>query len=135
MALETLKGVEKIGGFDLVVMDDLREKYPEKFMESGQMNLKWFENDIRPKNFIYLRHDKNSLSFTIQNGPIKENGVNGCQIDTLIHAARIILVGLNNQFPSVYNRVAIRSLEEAIESLEARTKDREKRSVEGTSNA
>ena len=52
MALETLKGVEKIGGFDLVIMDELRDKYPEKFEESGQMNWKWFENDIRPNNFL-----------------------------------------------------------------------------------
>ena len=30
MALETLKGRKEIGGFKIVVMDELREKYPEK---------------------------------------------------------------------------------------------------------
>ena len=31
MALETLKGVEKIDGFSVVVMDELKAKFPEKF--------------------------------------------------------------------------------------------------------
>lgn len=90
MALETLKGVEKIDDENLIVMDKLREQYPEKFNESGSMDYKWFEEEIRPTNFIYLREDKNSLSFTIQNGPVKENGKNGCQVSALIDAARII---------------------------------------------
>lgn len=80
MALETLKGVKDINGFTVVVMDDLREKFPEKFNESGAMDYKWFEKDIRPNNFIYVRHDVNSISFTMQNQPIKECGVNGCQV-------------------------------------------------------
>ena len=79
MALETLKGVGEIGGFSLVVMDELREKFPEKFNSSGQMDYKGFEKDIRPTNFVYVRHDVNSISFTLQKGPIKEVGVNGCQ--------------------------------------------------------
>lgn len=29
-AVEQLKNVKKLGEFDVVVMDDLREKYPEK---------------------------------------------------------------------------------------------------------
>ena len=33
MALETLKEVKSIGGFDVVVMDELRERHPEKFVE------------------------------------------------------------------------------------------------------
>lgn len=136
MALETLRGVEKIGGFDLVVMDDLREKYPEKFNESGAMDYKWFEKDIRPNNFIYVRHDKNSLSFTLQNGPIKENGVNGCQVDTLIEAAILMLQGLNKApHKSAFNSMAIGYLAEARQQLANITKDRESRSVEGTSQA
>lgn len=71
MALKTLEGVTEIGGFKVVVMDELREKYPEKFNESGAMDWQWFEKDIRPNHFIYVRHDKNSVSFTIQDGPIK----------------------------------------------------------------
>lgn len=135
MALDTLKGRGKIGGFNLVVMDELREKYPEKFNESGAMDYKWFEKDIRPHNFIYVRHDVNSLSFTLQNGPIKEKGVNGCQVDTIIEAAKVILEGLNKQFPCRENACAITKLDEALHWLEHRRKDREIRGVEGTGNA
>ena len=131
MALETLKDVLSIDGFDVVVMDTLREKYPEKFNESGAMDYKWFESEIRPSKFVYLRHDKNSISFTIQNGPVKEVGVNGCQVNTLIETAKLIIEGLNKKFPCRENSLAVTKLEEALMWLEKRTKDREARSVEG----
>lgn len=131
MALETLKGVEEIDGFKVVVMDELRDKYPEKFNESGSMDYKWFEKDIRPHNFIYVRHDVNSLSFTIQNGPIKEKGINGCQVDTIIAAAKVILEGLNRTFPCDANKWACEDLQSALLHLEKRKKDRESRGVEG----
>lgn len=133
MALETLKGVEKIGGFNVVVMDELRAQYPDKFNESGSMDYKWFEKDIRPTNYVYVRHDVNSLSFTIQNGPIKEVGTNGCQVDTVIEAAKIILEGLNKKFPCRENACAITKLDEALHWLDARKRDRQTRFVEGTS--
>jgi hypothetical protein len=133
MALETLKGIKKLGNFNVVVMDELREKFPEKFNESGAMDYKWFEKDIRPFNFVYVRHDVNSLSFTLQNGPVKENGVNGCQVDTVIAAAKAILEGLNKNSPCRENSSAITKLDEALMWLEKRTKDREQRNVEGTS--
>lgn len=135
MALETLKGVQEIGGFAAVVMDELRAKHPEKFNESGAMDYKWFESDVRPHNFVYIRHDVNSISFKIQNGPIKESGVNGCQVDTIIEAAKLIIEGLNKQFPCRENSLAITKLDEALHWLNARKKDREKRGVEGKSEA
>lgn len=130
--LETLVGVKEIGGFKAVVMDELRDKYPDKFNESGAMDYKWFEADIRPHNFVYVRHDVNSISFTLQNGPVKEKGVNGCQVDTMIEAAKIIIEGLNKNFPCRENAVAITKLDEALMWLDKRKKDREKRNVEGT---
>ena len=133
MALETLKGTKKIGEFNLVVMDELRVQYPEKFNESGSMDYKWFEKDIRPSNFVYVRHDVNSLSFTLQNGPVKENGVNGCQVDTIIEAAKLIVEGLNKQFPCRENAMVITKLDEALMWSEKRRADRESRQVEGTS--
>jgi hypothetical protein len=133
MALETLKGINKIGGFDVVVMDNLRELFPEKFNESGAMDYKWFEADIRPYNFVYVRHDVHSLSFTLQKGPVKEVGVNGCQVDTVIEAAKLMLEGLNKQFPCRENALAITKLDEALHWLAARTVNREKRGVEGQS--
>lgn len=132
MALETLRGVGKIAGSDVVVMDDLRAKYPEKFNESGAMDYKWFEKDIRPHHHIYIRHDVGSIAFTIQNGPAKEKGVNGVQVDALIDAARLILEGLNKQVPSRETSLAITKLDEALLWLDKRTKDRIARNVEGT---
>jgi len=131
MALETMKDVKEIGGFKVIIMDELKKLYPDKFNESGSMDYKWFEAEIRPKNFIYVRHDKNSISFTIQNGPIKENGVNGCQVDTLIEAAATIIEGLNDKFPCDENEKALNHLASAINSLKERKINREARGVEG----
>ncbi len=133
MALETLKGVKEIGGFPVVVMDELREQFPDKFNASGAMDWPWFEKEIRPSHFIYVRHDKNSLSFTIQNGPIKESGVSGCQVDTVIEAAKVIVEGLNAKFPCRENAMIVTKLDEALMWSAKRKSDREKRNVEGLS--
>jgi hypothetical protein len=124
MALETLKGAEKIGGFDVLHWDSLpSSETPDSMVEKVG------------KAHIVINHKMNIISFSIQNGPIKEHGVNGCQVDTIIHAAKKILEGLNEKFPSSYNKLAIIGLDQALFSLERRTKDREKRNVEGTSQA
>jgi len=133
MALETLKGVKKLGGFDVVVMDELRAQYPERFTETGAMDHKWFEETIRPKNFVYVRNDKNSLAFTLQNGPVKEVGVNGAQVDTIIEAAKAIIEGLNAKFPCRENAMVITKLDEALMWSAKRKSDREARGVEGQS--
>ena len=135
IALETLKGVKNIGGFNLVIMDELREKFPDKFNESGAMDYKWFEKDVRPHNFIYVRNDVNSLAFTIQNGPVKVHGVNGCQVDTVIEAAKLIIEGLNKNFPCRENAMVITKLDEALMWSLKRKADREKRGVEGLNKA
>lgn len=133
MALETLKGVTKINGEQIVVMDELREKFPERFTETGAMDHVWFENTIRPNSFIYVRNDKNSLSFTLQNGPIKEVGKNGCQVADVIAVAKHIIEQLNAKYPCRENAMTITKLDEALMWQEKRTKDREARNVEGLS--
>lgn len=135
MALETLAGIKTIDGFNVVVMDELKDKFPERFNESGSMDYEWFENDIRPNSFVYVRHDKNSISFTIQNGPIGENGVNGCQVDTLVETVRLIVHGLNKKFPCRENSLVVTKLEEALHWLQHRKANRIERGVEGTNNA
>lgn len=134
MALETLKGVKVIDGFKVVVMDDLKKTNPEMFNNNtGQMDYKLFEEKIRPNNFIYVRHDVNSISFTLQNGPVKENGVNGCQVDTLIEVAKIMIKELNKKFPCWENEDALDGLETAAIALKNRKHNRELRGVEGFS--
>lgn len=135
MALQTLKDVKEIGGFKVIDMNAIKETNPEMFRPDGSMIYHLFDEQIRPFNFIYVRHDVNSLSFNLQNGPVKEKGVNGCQVDTLIEAAKVILEGLNKEFPCRENATAITKLDEALLWLMKRKLDREKRSVEGLSLA
>lgn len=135
MALETLKGVLKIGDFDVVDMNELQKKHPDMYRPDGSMKYHLFEKNIRPNNFIYIRHDVNSISFTLQNGPVRENGVNGCQVDTMIEAAKMIIEKLNKNYPCRENALAITKLDEALMWLRERTRNRTKRGVEGTNKA
>lgn len=135
MALETLQGIKKINGQNVVDMMAIKDERPDMFRPDGSMHYHMFEKEIRPFNFIYVRHDVNSLSFTIQNGPIKEVGVNGCQVEDIIAVAKTIIEGLNAKFPSRENSMIITKLDEAIMWSKKRTADREARQVEGTSQA
>ena len=113
MALETLKNVTEIDGFEV------------KRVEWNQ-----------PKeNFIEVNDKDNCITFKIQNGPIKEFNVNGCQVQTIIAAAKSIVEGLNEKFPCRENAMVITKLDEALMWSELRTKNRNKRGVEGLSKA
>lgn len=89
------------------------------------------ELDLGSFPFVEVDHGENSVKFTIQNGPIKENGVNGCQVDDMIFVATTIIKGLNKNFPCRENSLAITKLEEATMWLRKRKEDREDRGVEG----
>lgn len=122
MALETLKGVNQIGGFDVM------HERPKK--ENGDVDWPLFD-EMRKEQPIYIDHDVNMISFKIQNGPIKENGVNGCQVDALIDAARQIIYGLNEKFPCMENRRALSNLDDALCWLDEGRQKRIERGVEG----
>jgi arginine/lysine/ornithine decarboxylase len=125
MALETLKGITEIGGFEVMQERPLDEK--------GFVDWDAFDEQRKEKP-IYVDHDVNMISFRIQKGPIKEVGSNGAQVDTLIHAARIIIEKLNEQFPCIENKETIEHLEHALLWLAKRKMNREMRGVEGTSD-
>jgi len=76
--------------------------------------------------------ETSSVKFTIQSGPIKEFGVNGCQIDDVIAWAKEKIEGFNKAFPCRENSVIITKLDEALLWSMKRKMDREKRQVEGT---
>ena len=118
MALETLKGVKEIGGFEVESMIAEKGAWEKSFGEK----------------YIYTASD-NSIHFKIQDGPIKEHGVNGCQVDTIIEGAKAIVEGLNKKFPCRENAMIITKLDEALMWSNKRKNDREKRGVEGTSKA
>lgn len=71
-----------------------------------------------------------------QHGPIKEVGQNGTTIELVIDALINRLEGFQRgPFENAYNHRAIGFLREAKDSLEARTRDRQARNVEGTNTA
>ena len=109
MALETLKDVRMVGGFNVVRTDG-----------------NWKSND-----FIAINDDENVITFKIQNGAIKENGVNGCQIDTMLEAVKLIVEGLNKKFPCKENAMAITKMDEGLMWMRERTRERTIRGVEG----
>ena len=111
MALETLKGMTEIDGFKVRRMGN---RHPENA-------------------YIEIDDKLNAITFKIQNGPIIENGVNGCQVDTLIATAKHIIQGLNDKFPCNENTFALHHLDTALIYLKDRKKDRERRRVEGIS--
>jgi len=120
MALETLKGLEKINETNVNEIDDQNVEY------SGMM-----PTADAP---IVVDHNENTIFFKIQNGPIKEVGKNGCQVDDLIGIAKHMLVGLNEKFACHENAMAILKLQEALEFLEMRRNRRVAQGTEGTSN-
>lgn len=72
-----------------------------------------------------------------QNGPLgrgeNRNEPNGAFVETIIQAAIDRLSFYQrSQFACASNEVAIRRLQEGLRTLEARTRDREERGVEGT---
>ena len=79
--------------------------------------------------------DKTEAVFEIefQKGPIKEVGINGITERDLLEILKIRMKNFqNSEFASPYNEKALKGIEMAIASLDARTRDREKRGVEGT---
>lgn len=87
--------------------------------------------DGNPQDGQYIIVTPKAVTFVGQRGPIKEVGVNGCQIDDLITFALGTIQTFNKKFPCRENSLAITKLEEALHWLEARKRDREQRNVEG----
>ncbi len=88
-----------------------------------------------PAPFIRVDRKENYVTFDVQTGPIKEVGVNGCQIDELVRFARKTIASFQERSPCRENALVLTKLDEAIHWLEHRTRDREARGVEGTHKA
>jgi len=71
------------------------------------------------------------VKFTIQSDPISEVGINGCQAVDMLEYVKCLFESLNESFPCRENSLTITKIEEAIHWQEARTRDRQKRGVEG----
>jgi len=71
------------------------------------------------------------VKFTIQSDPISEVGVNGVQALDMLKYVKCLFESLNDAFPCRENSLTITKIEEAIHWQDARTKDRQRRNVEG----
>lgn len=83
-------------------------------------------------------NDLSRIEIQLQSAPIKEVGINGCQIDEVIEViflCKEILESFNKSLPSRETSLAVTKLDEAIMWCAKRTTDRIKRGVEGTNNA
>jgi hypothetical protein len=77
-------------------------------------------------------NDLSKIEVQLQSAPIKEVGVNGCQIDDVIMLVIKILESFNGKVPHEKTVQAIGYLQAACSCLDERTKDRIVRKVEGT---
>lgn len=130
--IESLVNVTHIDGHEVVDIVKLKEKVGAAYSD-GILPLQWaqwFEEHVRPYKNIYVRHDVDSLSFTMMTAPVSEGG-NGCQFTALIETALIMLQSLNKRYPCRENSLTITKLQEALFWQEQRTKDRLQRGVEG----
>jgi hypothetical protein len=83
-----------------------------------------------------LEDNRTFAEASFQEGPVLEAGVNGIFVEDLLCICLDRLKGYQTgKFPSPDNDEAIRCLEQALEALDRRTRERERRGVEGTSAA
>ena len=99
MTLKSLKDTHGIDGFGIKHYNITDESIPK---------------------FVSIDHRENSITFKFQKGTVKENGVNGCAIETLVEVAKELVIKENNEEPSQFNRDAIQGLEAAKFALSDR---------------
>ena len=83
------------------------------------------------KRYMTVNPRSSYISFEFQNGPIKEVGINGVQIEMLGEVWLEILQGFNEKFPCEENKDTIFHIRKALSCQRKRKADREKRNVEG----
>lgn len=92
-----------------------------------------FENRmIVDKKFTdFITIEGNELRVKIQDGTINEVGVNGIQVSDLLEYIGEIFYSLDTAFPSIENANTIANINLALGWQALRTRDRERRKVEG----
>lgn len=72
-----------------------------------------------------------SSQLYFQNGPVREHGINGVQIDDVLKVCLARLKMLNKSFPCRENSLSITRIQEAIMWQQERTANRTTQGVEG----
>jgi hypothetical protein len=88
---------------------------------------------ISEEGFPQVHGEVSTVTFQIQSGPIKEFGMNGCQVDDVILWAKQFIDAANEKFSCRENAMVLTKLDEALLWSMKRKQDREKRQVEGLS--
>ena len=91
----------------------------------------------KPGHFYHISDSDGKLLdiCLFQDGPIKDVGVNGIQNEHLLAILINRLAYLNNVFRCEENEAALQNLKNALDHLEARTRNRMARNVEGSFKA
>ena len=142
MALETLKDFTHVGGQPILDMTNARKNFENLQPIAQRQDGVDFSREtwdafytrvLKPHNFITVDHETNTISFKIQQGPIKEKGLNGCQLTDLVVVANHMVTELSKNHPCAENDLTTMYWEKGLQAQADRTKDRETRNVEGTS--
>jgi len=86
------------------------------------------DKDLEETETGFICVANEDITFTIQSGPVKENGRNGCDATDIIRYAIGLYRSFNSANACKENSCTITKLQEALHWQEARTK----RGVEGT---
>ena len=93
----------------------------------------WVDENGNPAGGVALKRGGFAVCF--QDGPVKENGVNGVQVEDLLNAAmgRLIFLSVvkDEAFACPENEKAMDHITEALKALNARTRRREAEGTEG----
>lgn len=121
------KHMPQEGGYYVVYDDGYKSFSPAEAFESGYF----------PRTSAFVQEQKGQYGpkrvfFMLQDGPIKEHGVNGAQIDAVLEFVRNTIARFHDAVPCRENAIVLTKIDEALLWLWKRKSDREKRNVEGT---
>jgi len=87
------------------------------------------EHDVRV--YVQLSQEDHSVTFEVQDAPIGDVGINGCQATDMLEFVRNLYTSLNDALPCKENEKTIDLINVALKTQNRRTKDRKRRGVEG----
>ena len=130
------KPVPEVGMYYVLYRDGYFSFSPADAFEKGYTPIGRDENQfIYESGWPQVHGTPSSVTFRIQSGPMKEYGVNGCQIDDVLRWTKNKIEEFQALASCRENAIAITKLDEALMWLEERKRNRERRGVEGTSKA
>ena len=104
------------------------------FEEAGlTVSERYREGDRRGHHYYFFTDDGPATSGFIdfQDGPIPESGVNGLTNEAVLTILAHRIEHLDRKFPCDENKTALAYIRQALDALNARTRDRRARGVEG----